>query len=141
METELYRAKRVDNNDWVYGPYAFYASNKGLKRAIYTGTNLGCVIPIEVVPDTVGRCTGIRDINGTLIFQGDILKITYDDDTFYTTEVRAYGSTLCVDVEGEDYNFTAIDFAVDDWKDEYCDWEVVGNIYDNQEEQKTNEAV
>lgn len=46
MEAELYRAKRADNNDWVYGPYAFYASNKGLKRAIYTGTDLGCVIPV-----------------------------------------------------------------------------------------------
>ena len=48
METELYKAKRVDNNDWIYGPYAFYASNKGVKRAIYTETDLGCVIPVEV---------------------------------------------------------------------------------------------
>ena len=40
MEAELYRAKRADNNDWVYGPYAFYASNKGPKRAICTGTDL-----------------------------------------------------------------------------------------------------
>lgn len=46
MEAELYRAKRADNNDWGYGPYAFYTSNKGLKRAIYTGTDLGCVIPV-----------------------------------------------------------------------------------------------
>lgn len=133
METELYRAKRVDNHDWVYGPYAFYASNKGLKRAIYTGTDLGCVIPVEVVPDTVCRCAGIRDTDGTAIFKGDILEISCDDGTVYTTEVRAYGSTLCVDIEDADYNFTAIDFAVDDWRDNCCEWKVIGNVFDNPE--------
>lgn len=133
METELYKAKRVDNNDWVYGPYAFYASNKGVKRAIYTETDLGCVIPVEVVPDTVCRCAGIRDIDGTAIFKGDILEISCDDGTAYTTEVRAYGSTLCVDIEDADYNFTAIDFAVEDWRDNCCEWKVIGNVFDNPE--------
>ncbi len=133
MEIELYRAKRADNHDWVYGPYAFYASNKGLKRAIYTGTDLGYVIPVEVVPDTVCRCAGIRDIDGTAIFKGDILEISYDDGTAYRTEVRAYGSTLCVDVEGGDYDFTAIDFAVDDWNDNCCKCKVIGNVFDNPE--------
>ena len=69
IETELYRAKRAENNDWVYGPYAFYASNKGLKRVIYTGTDLGCVIPVEVVPDTVCRCAGIRDTDDENIIE------------------------------------------------------------------------
>lgn len=133
METELYKAKRVDNNDWVYGPYAFYASNKGVKRTIYTETDLGCVIPVEVVPDTVCRCAGIRDIDGTAIFKGDILEISCDDGTAYTTEVRAYGSTLCVDIEDADYNFTAIDFAVEDWRDNCCEWKVIGNVFDNPE--------
>ena len=38
-----------------------------------------------------------------------------------------------VDIEDADYNFTAIDFAVDDWRDNCCEWKVIGNVFDNPE--------
>ena len=133
MRVILFRGKRKDNGKWVYGFYALFASNKGLKHGIYTGAENGCVIPYEVIPETVGQFTGRCDENYNKIFEGDILEVSYDDGTAYTTEVCAYGGTLCVDVEGEDYDFTAIDFAVDIWKNNCCKCKVIGNIYENPE--------
>lgn len=75
MREILFRGKRKDNGEWVYGFYALFASNKGLKRGIYTGAENGCVIPYEVDRETVGQFTGLTDRNGKKIFEGDIMQL------------------------------------------------------------------
>lgn len=140
MRKILFRGKRVDNGEWVYG-YLLEAVNCNTDKkstfimeqdATYYGYGeFAC--SFEVIPKTIGQFTGCCDENHNKIFEGDILEVSYDDGTAYITEVCAYGGTLCVDVEGEDYDFTAIDFAVDIWKHNCCEWEVVGNVYDNPE--------
>lgn len=122
----IFRGKRVDNGEWTYG----YLYKIWDKVFLLWGMTGDCPNMEEVVPETVGQYTGIKDDKWARVFEGDILAVSYDDGTAYTTEVKAYGNTLCVDVEGEDYDYTAFDFAVDLWRAEGCEFEVVDNIYD-----------
>lgn len=78
------KAKRKDNNEWVEG-VAIFADNKAfiLNNAeveFITGFNenrLNFVL-VEVIPETVRQCTGLKDKNGKLIFDGDIVVSTSD---------------------------------------------------------------
>ena len=69
------KGKRIDNNKWVDG---YYVCLNGDRHFIYTGyaeTDCGTYYPDchEVIPETVCRCTGLKDKNGKLMFEGDIV--------------------------------------------------------------------
>ena len=133
MRDILFRGKRVDNCEWTEG-YFFKSWDKVFLLWGMTGDSPNME---EVIPKTVGQYTGFKDDRDVKIFEGDIVEVRYDDGTAYTTEVRAYGNTLCVDIEGEDYDFTAIDFAVEQWREEdCCELKVLSKIYDNKEEEE-----
>lgn len=50
-----------------------------------------------------------------------------------TANVYLDCDTLCVDVQGQDYDYTSIGFAIEIWDDECDQVEIIGNIYDNPE--------
>ena len=51
--------------------------------------------------------------------------------TMITTALNC--DTLCVDIQGQDYDYTSIGFAIEIWDDECDQVEIIGNIYDNPE--------
>lgn len=146
MREILFRGKRIDNGEWVYGflyetekSSSYNAESYILEKERLT-INYKCVegitthIPfVQVTPDTVGQYTGLTDKNGKKIFEGDILKIypDYDfPDDFDVSKVYSFNGVLCVDYYTPEYDSTALGFLCE--LDDVA-YEVIGNIHDNPE--------
>lgn len=67
-----FRAKRVDNNQWVFGDRVQGASGK-MYIFDYDDINHTDLGIYEVIPETVGQFTGRKDIDGVDIYNGDIV--------------------------------------------------------------------
>ena len=121
----LFRAKRIDNGEWVQG-YLFGICEK---RYILWGMTNDIPNMIEVDPTTICQCTGLKDKNGKLIWENDIMVAHLDEDypedeTYIRIMWRENG--FC-SIENGSEDITPID----KFDREY--FEVCGNIFDNPE--------
>lgn len=74
----IYRGKRKDNGEWVYGDLLHgKGKQKGRLFIWYETDKFPFVNEAEVIPESVERCTCLPDKNGTRIFEGDIVKTKY----------------------------------------------------------------
>ena len=135
MREILFRGKRTDNGEWVYGYYtkAMYFLNKKEMHIIFApdGEAFPCCEFAdyeEVIPETVGQYTGLTDKNGRKIFEGDIVE----GNSEYFTFTHPYGKVV---YDGGQY-LISFDDVLEDieclgaWAN---DVEIIGNIYDNPE--------
>jgi uncharacterized phage protein (TIGR01671 family) len=121
----LFRGKRIDNGEWVLGHYVALRENR---HAIATllhnyGNQLGFD---DVDLATVGNCTGLRDKNEVLIFEGDIVEIQFeeiDGSVVFAIETIAWRDCGWVSLDGDSYD-------VMDGTDCH-NMKIIGNIHDN----------
>lgn len=113
----LYKAKRKDNGEWVVGSYI----NGGF---IIKTNHTECV---DIFENTICQCTGLKDKNGKLIWENDIVNCTDEECCGYISwnesEAGFYFNVLIEDGRFEEEH-------VYDYQD--C-MEVIGNIFDNKE--------
>lgn len=79
------RGKRKDNGEWVTGHYVFQRKCSGVFGQMISELDFDRHLIIdlrgnshEVIPETVGQCTGLKDKNGKWIFAGDVVVSTSD---------------------------------------------------------------
>ena len=122
MNTILFRGKRVDAEEWVYGNYAHTDCYAKQNNYIYQNN------PLEyaVIPETVSQFTGITDRNGKKVFEGDIIELPdrYVEVTW--SELNAQYDLTFVKYK----NVKPIDFNGVYMKDLHK-YEVVANIHDS----------
>ena len=70
----LYKAKRLDNGEWVKGLPNYDINGNITELEIYKGF-ANCEI-VEIDPSTICQCTGLTDKNGKKIWENDIVKST-----------------------------------------------------------------
>ena len=135
----LFRGKDLDGGGWLIGTLTNFGNDKIAitladeenKQAVYTMVNC----------ETINQCTGVKDIKGNLIFEGDIVSgkcgravvnkdpnfnavIQYEDPNFnaviqYDTAELLWGAT------------SNKGFYVEVCDVEFYQLEVIGNIHDN----------
>ena len=123
----LYRAKRSDNGKWLSG---FIYANKIGKHFIlpydyYDDTGLTSANFVD--PATVGQCTGLKDKNGNLIFEGDILKsinARHDVHVIYVCWCNSGYLAIGKITHGSEQTYPYFPFGLS---------EIIGNIHDNPE--------
>lgn len=136
MREILFRGKRVDNGEWVYGAVAFatwYLDDKPMTIILPTDTTLypHCEISgwESVIPETVGQFTGYMDKNGKKVFEDDIIQ-RYKSE-FITP--RKYRKPYKVNIKSEFPSSICEYYSAFDCFDERVVYEVIGNIHDNPE--------
>lgn len=138
----LFKAKRIDNGEWVKGALVYDNRDK-LYRIITeidysTGTCLTTDNAPRVDKSTICQCTGLKDKNGKLIWENDIIK-TFDageecclSKIIFADTSLGYGWKTTDIKSLSKYNnnlFKEVSFGSFDSKSA----EVVGNIFDNKE--------
>ena len=119
MRQIKFRAQDIASNKWLYGDLRHHKDDVCIFEQ-------GGTKGEQVKRDTVGQFTGLRDINGKDIYEGDILDVNYADEESYL-EVRFVRGVFAFLWNGDLDDEFPCNAPTHEWA------KVIGNIYDNPE--------
>lgn len=135
------RTYRTDyeNGDWVYGLITDTENYQGFAEM----TNTDGISGIDVDKNTIGRCTGLRDKNGKLIFKDDVLKgfsypfLSDEEHNYYAIVVWFEDSAAfgIYTIKNPESKVRGVSSGNTEYMSEWDsnNWEIIGNIHDNPE--------
>ena len=136
----LFRAKRIDNGEWEIGSLVLSDDADDEYKAIIIPSvnsnmftresyneDLGFENWYKVDPSTICQCTGLKDKNGKLVFENDIVKGKYYDNG---KSHRHIGQVKYI---YEAYKVIGVKQYTGYHAHLNGSYEVIGNIFDNKE--------
>lgn len=132
MREILFKGKRADNGEWVYGvPTKDTRGETVIIESVFECEEYNCrgANCLYVDENTIGQYTGLTDKNGTKIFEGDIVE-----GLDFTAEEGGYGVVTFDDGAFEIVGSCDNNIVGTFYENYYGkDFEIIGNIHDNPE--------
>jgi uncharacterized phage protein (TIGR01671 family) len=113
----VFISDKKNSKNSLTGMFKVHSLHTGTNKAIITSLYGNCSIKLE--NNVLMQCTGLKDKNGKLIYEGDVVKETLTD--FINKEII---TVVKWDKLNASYNFENL---------QNCEREVIGNIYENPE--------
>lgn len=123
----LFRGKRTDNGEWVQGCLITDETEDSKRFIGYVIGTDEDGIPhdldvVQVEPSTICQCTGLKDKNGKLIWENDIVKI---NNSKVNTVIAFRDFEIICTIPNEKYYKHRLEYDTE--------YEVIGNTFDNPE--------
>lgn len=133
MREILFKAKRIDNGEWVIGDLSHHKTGRVFIKPFHGSAMSSC----EVDKSTICQCTGLKDKNGKLIWENDIVHNGNYFVVKWNLSCARFDFALnnSHNIPVGRWEPMIIDWKNSDFK-EYrnnIDFEVIGNIFDNPE--------
>ena len=122
MREVIFRGKRIDNGEWIYGDLL---TPTDIMDIWEISENTGMGDRYEIDPETVGQYTGLKDKNGKKIFEGDIVKFARKAIVKWHESFGGFVLFFYPDEkDSSKLHWMMFDIGV-------CPYEVIGNIHEN----------